>query len=276
MKKWIYNSLIIFFATTLLISIGALGYYYISGYLQQNRYRELSQLMGEETTPRPTLPDPTDGSAPSPTVPAYDYVTVTDPETGEDVQLLPEFKELYLLNNDIVGWIFIPDTQIDYPVMQTPDSPDYYLKRNFDKASSARGCIYVREQCDVFAPSDNVTIYGHRMKSGAMFGQLDKYFQYDFYDSHRYIYFDTLKELHTYEILAVFLTTASQGEGFAYHMFVDAQSEEEFTDYVNTCKRLSFYDTGVEAAYGDSLITLSTCEYSQPNGRLVVVAKRIS
>lgn len=276
MKKWIYNSLIIFFATTLLISIGALGYYYISGYLQQNRYRELSQLMGEETTPRPTLPDPTDGSAPSPTVPAYDYVTVTDPETGEDVQLLPEFKELYLLNNDIVGWIFIPDTQVDYPVMQTPDSPDYYLKRNFDKASSARGCIYVREQCDVFAPSDNVTIYGHRMKSGAMFGQLDKYFQYDFYDSHRYIYFDTLKELHTYEILAVFLTTASQGEGFAYHMFVDAQSEEEFTDYVNTCKRLSFYDTGVEAAYGDSLITLSTCEYSQPNGRLVVVAKRIS
>lgn len=276
MKKWIYNSLIIFFATTLLISIGALGYYYISGYLQQNRYHELSQLMGEETTPRPTLPDPTDGSAPSPTVPAYDYVTVTDPETGEDVQLLPEFKELYLLNNDIVGWIFIPDTQIDYPVMQTPDSPDYYLKRNFDKASSARGCIYVREQCDVFAPSDNVTIYGHRMKSGAMFGQLDKYFQYDFYDSHRYIYFDTLKELHTYEILAVFLTTASQGEGFAYHMFVDAQSEEEFTDYVNTCKRLSFYDTGVEAAYGDSLITLSTCEYSQPNGRLVVVAKRIS
>lgn len=276
MKKWIYNSLIIFFASTLLISIGALGYYYISGYLQQSRYRELSQLMGEETTPRPTLPDPTDGSAPSPTVPAYDYVTVTDPETGEDVQLLPEFKELYLLNNDIVGWIFIPDTQIDYPVMQTPDSPDYYLKRNFDKASSARGCIYVREQCDVFAPSDNVTIYGHRMKSGAMFGQLDKYFQYDFYDSHRYIYFDTLKELHTYEILAVFLTTASQGEGFAYHMFVDAQSEEEFTDYVNTCKRLSFYDTGVEAAYGDSLITLSTCEYSQPNGRLVVVAKRIS
>lgn len=276
MKKWIYNSLIIFFATTLLISIGALGYYYISGYLQQSRYNELSQLMGEETTPRPTLPDPTDGSAPSPTVPAYDYVTVTDPETGEDVQLLPEFKELYLLNNDIVGWIFIPDTQIDYPVMQTPDSPDYYLKRNFDKASSARGCIYVREQCDVFAPSDNVTIYGHRMKSGAMFGQLDKYFQYDFYDSHRYIYFDTLKELHTYEILAVFLTTASQGEGFAYHMFVDAQSEEEFTDYVNTCKRLSFYDTGVEAAYGDSLITLSTCEYSQPNGRLVVVAKRIS
>ena len=276
MKKWIYNSLIIFFATTLLISIGALGYYYISGYLQQNRYRELSQLMGEETTPRPTLPDPTDGSAPAPTVPAYDYVTVTDPETGEDVQLLPEFKELYLLNNDIVGWIFIPDTQVDYPVMQTPDSPDYYLKRNFDKASSARGCIYVREQCDVFAPSDNVTIYGHRMKSGAMFGQLDKYFQYDFYDSHRYVYFDTLKELHTYEILAVFLTTASQGEGFAYHMFVDAQSEEEFTEYVNTCKRLSFYDTGVEAAYGDSLITLSTCEYSQPNGRLVVVAKRIS
>ncbi len=87
---------------------------------------------------------------------------------------------------------------------------------------------------------------------------------------------DTLYEMHTYKIMAVFLTTATVDQGFAYHRFENAADGAEFESFVTRCKQLSLYDTGVEAAYGDKLITLSTCEYSQSNGRLVVVAKRIA
>ena len=88
--------------------------------------------------------------------------------------------------------------------------------------------------------------------------------------------FDTLMEHHTYEVIAVFTTTASKGQGFNYHHFIDADSPEEFDEYIADCKIRALYDTGVTATYGDKLITLSTCEYSQKNGRFAVVAKRIS
>lgn len=274
MKKWIYNGLIILFAAVFLVSAGALAIYYIGAWQQQSRYDQLAQLTVKETTPRPTV---SENDETSPTTPAAPhFVTVTDPDTGEEVTLLPEFQELYLMNNHIVGWIEIPGTNVNYPVMQTPDDPNYYLKRNFDRESSSRGCIYVREECDVFAPSDNITIYGHRMRNGDMFGQLDKYMDAAFCRENPYIYFDTLTGLHTYRVMAVFLTSASAGEGFSYHMFVDAQGEAEFQEFVDTCKALSLYDTGVDATYGDKLITLSTCEYSQVNGRLVIVAKQVN
>ena len=79
----------------------------------------------------------------------------------------------------------------------------------------------------------------------------------------------------TYEIFAVFRTTASKGEGFTYHQFIDAKDEAEFNQFVNACKALSYYDTGVNPTYGDKLITLSTCDKSVEDGRLVVVARRI-
>jgi sortase B len=189
---------------------------------------------------------------------------------------LPEYADLYLMNSDIVGWIRIEDTNVNYPVMQTPYSPDYYLKRDFNKESNNNGCIYVREQCDVFAPSDNLTIYGHNMRSGAMFANLFKFKDKSFWETHKTFTFDTLLEHHTYEIIAVFKTTASVGRGFAYHHFVNAKDEADFDQFIATCKKLAFYDTGVSAVYGDKLITLSTCEYSQTNGRLVVVAKRVT
>ena len=73
--------------------------------------------------------------------------------------------------------------------------------------------------------------------------------------------------------MAVFKTVAYSSEGFRYYDFVHAEREEEFNAYVETCRGLALYDTGVTAEYGDKLITLSTCEYSAANGRLVVVAK---
>ena len=114
------------------------------------------------------------------------------------------------------------------------------------------------------------------MKDGSMFGLLRNYRSKSYWEKHRYIYFDTLTERHTYEIFAVFTTVATKGKGFAYHQFVDADDQEEYDEYIRDCQNVDLYDTGITPQYGDKLITLSTCEYSQKNGRLVVVARRIA
>ena len=108
-----------------------------------------------------------------------------------------------------------------------------------------------------------------------MFGHLAKYERKEFWQDHQFLYFDTLTEHHTYQIIYVLTTTASMGQGFQYHLFVDAEDREDYNRFLTDCARNSIYDTGLTADYGDKLITLSTCEYTHENGRLVIVAKRI-
>lgn len=291
-QKIILAVLIVILAAIFLFSAWQLGKYLVESITTKGAYNDLADMRGENTPSRPvpTVP-PTSGTEPTqesslpsteppettvPPATQIELVTVIDPETGAEVSVLPEFAELYVMNNDMVGWIEIPGTVVSYPVMQTPDNVDYYLHRDFYKKYNLHGCIYAREQCDINKPSDNITLYGHRMNDGSMFNSLIDYTKESFYREHRYIYFDTLTERHTYEVMAVFTTTATVGKGFAYHQFVDAADEKAFNDFVNTCKSNSFVDTGVTAQLGDKLITLSTCEYSHENGRLVVVAKRVA
>jgi len=192
----------------------------------------------------------------------------------EDGTALPEYGDLFLQNSDMVGWIKIDGTSINYPVMQTPDNPNYYLKRNFYKEYSDLGVPYIQENCDL-ATSDNLIIYGHHIRGQKMFGALESYKAQSFYEEHKIIQFDTLTEHVEYEIIAVFKTVAYSSSGYRYYDFVDSEDESSFDAYVDKCKELSLYDTGVTAEYGDRLITLSTCEYSANNGRLVVVAKKV-
>ena len=206
-------------------------------------------------------------------------ITATEPvwptEVKEDL-ILEQYLPYYQQNNDLVGWIRVPNTKIDNPVMQTGlDNKNYYLDKGFDHKSSKAGTLYIREQCDVFWPSDNLVIYGHNMANNTMFGILDKYRKQSYWQDNQYIYFDTLYEQHTYQIFAVFKTSANEGQGYPYHRFNDAASAEEFDAFITTVKDLAFYDTGITPQYGDKLITLSTCEYTLDNGRLVVVAYRI-
>lgn len=270
-KSWIYTLLLCLFAAVFLVSATVLGIRFFTGRREEKRYEALSQMLPTVERPQPPAP-----GEPLPTVPESELVTVTDPQTGESLQILPRFLQLYDLNPHIIGWLEIPGTKVNYPVMHTPDDPEYYLKRNFDRKSSAAGCLFLQAEAEPLRPSDNLTVYGHHMKNGSMFAALDKYRKKAFFEENRYIYFDTLQATQTYEVLAVFKTNVSEGEGFHYHEFVDAADAAEFDAYVQKCKKLSYYDTGVDATYGDQLLTLSTCEYSQPNGRLVVVAKRIA
>lgn len=277
-QNLLYRLLVLFLIATMVIS-GCMVFRYVADSMQQKKeYDALAELVEQArsdaapqapaaTTPR--VPDATSDISSGP-----EATEESPPAEAEGDSILPEYALPYQKNSDLVGWMTIDGTPINYPVMQTPDRVDYYLHRNFEKKESSHGCLYVRESCDVFAPSDNLTIYGHHMKDGSMFASLDKYRKMEFWEEYPEIRFDTLYNRQTYTIFAVFKTTASVGEGFTYHLFEDAADEAEFNDFVSTCKKLSFYDTGITPEYGDKMITLSTCEYSQDNGRLVVVAVR--
>lgn len=185
-------------------------------------------------------------------------------------------QELYKKNNDVVGWIKINETNINYPVMQ---NGDYYLHRNFYKEYSSYGVPYIADYCNLDI-SDNTIIYGHHIKNGKMFADLEKYKNYNFFKTHKQINFYSLSTDKTqnveniYEVIYVFKTTADEN-GFKYYNFYNARNEQEYNNFVEKCNELSFYDTGINAKYGDKLITLSTCEYSLKNGRIVVVAKKV-
>lgn len=278
LKKIIYCTVVLALLAVFLYSGYSLIVYYADSRESEKTYENLAQMLVD----RPSIPLPSgsqssDSETVEVTEPEQVLVTVRDPKTGETMQVLPEFAQLYTMNPDLVGWISIDGTKINYPVVQSGlDNANYYLDRNFERKHSAHGCIYVSEAADVFAPSDNVTIYGHRMGDNSMFGQLGLYTDKGFWEDHQYIRFDTLQERHLYQIICVFSTTASMGQGFAYHSFVDAEDSSNFNAYVWQSQKLSYYDTGITAEYGDKLITLSTCEYSHNNGRLVVVAKQIA
>lgn len=185
-----------------------------------------------------------------------------------------KYNVLYEQNNDFAGWIRIDDTPIDYPVMQSKDNPEYYLKHNFNKEYSRFGIPFIQANCDI-ETDDNIIIYGHNMRNKTMFNALTQYSDREFYDNHKLIHFDTLNDSNLYEVIAVFKTRAYSDNGFRYYDFTKANTEEEFNAYIEKCKALSFYETGLTAEYGDRLLTLSTCEYTQNNGRFVVIAKQI-
>ena len=197
-----------------------------------------------------------------------------DDATSTRNNLLPQYQALYAQNSDLAGWIQIDGTNINYPVMQSKHDPDFYLKHNVEKADSPHGCPYVQTNCNLQTPSDNILVYGHNMKDGTMFSDLLQYKRESFWQQHRIIQFDTLTAQAEYTVMAVF-----QGEAedlFAYYQFANAETPQEFAAYVDACKGVALYETGVSAAYGDKLITLSTCDDSGKNSRMVVVAKRIT
>ena len=266
-KKILFIVVVVALVAAFGISAFMVGDYLVEGKQQENRYDELSNIAANaQTETTEAAVDATEGTA-------VTEATVAPTEAGG---ILPGYKDIYEMNNHVVGWIKMEGTKMDYPVMQTPDEPNFYLYRDFDKKDSKRGSIYAREVCDINEPSDNITIFGHNMADGSMFACLSNYTSKRAWDNNSLIFFDTLTEYHTYKIFAVFKTSANIGQGFSYHQFVDAENEAQFNEFVSTCKKLAFYDTGITPVYGDKLICLSTCEYTLDNGRLVVAAVRIT
>jgi len=197
---------------------------------------------------------------------------ITEENNQEDNLSSINLKKLYGENNDIVGWISIDETEFSYPVMQTKENPDYYLRRNFYKEYSRWGTPYLEEECDIHT-SNNLIIYGHHIAGNKMFGFLENYTNKDFYLNNKIINFYTFETSSKYEIFSVFKTTTKSN--FKYYEYTSCINQEEQQNYIDNCISYSIYENDLEVNCGDKFITLSTCDYSKYNGRLVVVAKLV-
>ena len=236
-------------------SVGYLIYYY--SYYEKNdiEYSELSTLVKEDS-----------GGT----------VEINYTEKQDKPPILKKYETLYNKNRKLIGWLKIEGCDIDYPVMQTSNN-EYYLDHNYNQEYDKTGSLFLDKDCDAAFPNDNMIIYGHHMKSGKMFGNLNYYSKESFWEDNKEFTFDTIYETGTYAVMYVFRSKIYSEEEivFKYYQFIDATSENEFNSNMEEMANMSLYDTGVTASYGDKLITLSTCDSSEEDGRFVVVAKKI-
>ncbi len=194
-------------------------------------------------------------------------------EQAERIRL-ESYRKLAEENSDVIGWVRIEGTVVDYPVMHTPDKPDYYLKRGFDQEYSAYGMVYLDGACWIGEGCPNYLLYGHHMKNGSMFASLEGYAEKEYYKAHPVIGFDTLEEIADYEVAGAFKIGAGEiNREFA--KMLAARTEEDYKRLVAYMKENSFYDTGIVPEWPQQLITLTTCEYTEGDGRFLVVARRV-
>ncbi len=210
-------------------------------------------------------------------IPKFDASKVIVEEKVEERVENP-YKEWYLKNSDMVAWIKIPDTCVDYPVMWTPDDEEYYLRRDFDKKYDKTGTPFLDTDSFIYPASTNLIIYGHNFKD-VMFYDVLKYEDEEYFKAHPYLYLYEKDCEHVYAVMSAFLSRVyyTTDTCFKYYKFFNAHNEEEFLDFYDNVKKLSFYDTGITAEYGDKFVTLSTCSDYLPGGvgRFVLVAKEI-
>lgn len=262
----------------LIIAIGCggyLAYYYYTSSKSESNIDDLRGMIKDTGNAEPVSKDVSETGGNEPEgkteIPMVDV---------DGVKVQKKFEELYRANHDFVGWLTIDDTNVDYPVMYTPNDSErgeHYIHLDYDGNYSAAGLPFVDRNCSLVLPTDNVIIYGHNMNSGKMFHDILKYDNEEFYEGHKTFTFDTIYGDGTYEVVAMFYAQIlpEESKNFKYYEFVNAGSREEFMNFVDNVKRMSVRDTGVEVSYGDKLITLSTCAYHVTDGRYAVVAKKI-
>lgn len=193
------------------------------------------------------------------------------------------WDELLKINDEIVGWIEIDNTKVDYPVMWHKEDNrnyQYYLSHNYKGDYDSFGSVFLDYRCENGTDSKNTVIHGHHIQDGSMFGDLMKYGgttgNLDFYKESPTIEFDTPEAQGTYKIISVFKTNtlSSQGEFFNY-MIGDFQNEKDFMNYVYNVRVRSLFNCPVDVNEDDELITLSTCSYEFTNFRTVIVARKV-
>lgn len=226
----------------------------------------------------------------APTEPSTEPSTTTEPEPSGSEEpssepakewvMMEHMAELYAQNPDITGWIKIDETNIDYPVMYTPDDEWKYLRLGFDEKFLMSGLPFVEEDCvmDPDEESKSLVIYAHNMGNGTAFGDLKQYKDKKFWEDHPYISFSTLYEERTYEVVAAFYDRVyyNYEDVFKFYQFIDPQTPDDYEEANAQYKEKAEYDTGVEVVDGDRLITLVTCSYHTEDGRFVVVARQVT
>lgn len=196
------------------------------------------------------------------------------PATPTPRAVLSKYEEYFEIYPDMVGWISIDNIKVDYPVVQSPNpnDPHKYLTLGPDEVPNDAGSIYLDIRNSIDAGDKHIIIYGHNMKNGSMFGQLDKYLSRTFFQTHLTIRYDTLYQELEWEIFNVFETTTD-----FYYIETYFRDDNEFLNLVNQCIYKNYYhDQTAIINPEDTILTLSTCTNSYDDGRLVVQAKLIT
>ncbi len=204
------------------------------------------------------------------------YSSQTDTEESPDFSGEAETKKPIIHKRDLtplisrnehcVGWVFIEDTKVNYPVMHTPDNPEKYLNLSFDLKYSVYGVPFLDYRCTL--DSDNLIIYGHNINDGSMFGSIRKYIDKEYFSSHPYIEFETVEGCKTYRIFAV-SSVKSVDPWYSYSSFSDPA---QYSKNIERIMSKSLYETGVTPEYGKKIITLSTCYGAARDDRLLLIA----
>lgn len=274
--KLIYTCILLF--AVVLIGVLAFAVYklsteYIPQQKEAQRFEELRDIVHRtddtdvETNDVPAGEDGSDGEP----------RTVETTSKGEEIPVY-SLDELFGMNSDMVGWLTVPDTQIDYPVMHTPDDVEYYLHTDFDRYYSFSGCLFVGDYCDI--DSDIFVIYGHNMNNGSMFGGIDMYADQNYFTLHRDIILYTRDETRLYRAFAAFPTKVydkdDESDDFRYYNSVGEKTKTEYDKTVEAVCALSSVKSDEKPVYPAQIAYLSTCAYHEENGRFVVAAYRIA
>ncbi len=226
-----------------------------------NMYQTLSEQVQTPTEILPTQENSEEANA---------------PVDSSSQSILPQYVDLTTQNEDMVGWISIPDTNIDFPVMSCDSDPEFYLSHDFYQNPDRHGVPFIDSSCCNIDNSDNLIIYGHNMRDGTMFADLQKYTDEEFCKSHPFISFNTIYSEYTYQIVMVFKIKEADTQKFPYHTIsMFSPSSVTVHDYLARAKYYALWSDEQKINDDDKLLTLSTCEYTLSNGRLVIIARRL-
>ncbi len=205
----------------------------------------------------------------------------TEPQTEEEVQK-PDYSAIVEKNPETVGWITIPDTNINFPVLQTVDN-EYYLTHDFNGKYDYRGAIYMDMYNDPVNLHPNTVIYGHNAYDGTVFSDIDNYQKIDFYKKHPVIEFNTLDAYYKWKVVAVFITNQAPSEdnGYIFDFIYPFMEGDVFKWYSEELNKRTLYHTGVDIKDGDKFLTLSSCTRNldlanyRAKSSIVVVARMV-
>ena len=259
MKK----TILVLISFALILTVAGCGFwlahYFIDAKEQRTAFENLSQEYVMEITPTLSVPQESSSSAVSADS------TTDETESSPDAPPRHDLAALAEENPDCVGWITIPDTGIDYPVMYTPDDPEHYLRRDFSGNSASHGTPFLDGRNQDTVENQNLILYGHNMMDGSMFKPLISYLEPSFRETHQEIYLELSEKQYQYDVLAVVETSTKS----PLYTFTSLADPAVAADFRATLLRETDLDVVHQA---EGYLTLSTCNNGGGNSRVLVIA----
>jgi sortase B len=266
--KWRKILIIICLGVFLYSAYQIVAYLY-DNYRSKSTYDKIREEYEKQLELEKEAAQPTKQPVNIPNVPINPNVPSTPDLSGKRM-MMDRYSSLLEINKDVVGWITVPSTVIDYPVVQAKDN-DFYLRRNIHGERATAGTIFMDFRSDARAGGGHIILYGHHMRNGTMFKDLVKYKDEEFFQDQANIRFNTLYEEIEWEVFSVYVTDAD----FNYRQ-TEFSSVEEYLSFLNKLQSKSMFDKGIELTGDDQILTLSTCTYEYDDARFVVHARRVT